>query len=113
MTPARELAERIEKEHIECLSAEEREKYIRVVESIIEEALWEAFARGQEKKASCVCSAMGVCGLHAPMIEEARAEEREACAKIADEDDQGICTADAYCRCSPRIAEQIRGRGKK
>lgn len=50
----------------------------------------EGFARGQEKKASCVCSEFGSCGFHEPMIEKAHQrgfkEGVDKAAKVAEDD---------------------------
>lgn len=45
-------------------------------------------------------------------IKEARAAALLEAAQIADDDDEGICNADAMCRCSSRIAAKIRGLSK-
>ena len=61
----------------------------------------EGFARGQEKKASCVCSEFGSCGFHEPMIEKAHqrgfkegADKRRCCYAVTgvrDMDDKSMC----------------------
>lgn len=42
-----------------------------------------------------------------PTYEDGYRQAIEDAAKVADDDEDGICTDDAYCRCSSRIATKI------
>ena len=121
MTPsskAKELAEQVKNLISKYRNAfhpgpdESNRAFSEELESILNDALAESFARGQEKKASCVCSVNGYCGLHEPIIEKARSDERAVCAEIADEHN-GCVIKDCWGgKCGGEIANTIRRRGK-
>ena len=77
------------------------EKLAAELEKFAREAREGEFARGQELKATCVCSSFGPCELHRPIIENARRETLEQAAKVAAEHD---CSED----CKYTIEGEIR-----
>lgn len=46
-------------------------------DKLLSEAYADGFARGQEKKASCLCGGKIVCGLHEPMINKIESDTEE------------------------------------
>lgn len=88
-----ERAEKIAKWFFRVDDPQQRE-CLTLIAAALRDAVEEAFARGQDFKATCVCGPQGPCGLHEPIIKEARAEALEEAAKICDSNEYGEEFAD-------------------